>query len=810
LTSSKWGGLLTRLLILLFLINASPLLADLKASQQVIIDLANTPDNQELAATMLALADNSQIKSLNAALASNEWVHPNKDLLSAPRKHTSLWLKASLHNSSNQARTRWLVLEPWRLSRVDAFFFNPASSNLIWHTASGLAIPLKDRRVKNGKTIIPVHLNAGETQELLIKIHSDSLPFISIKSWEPVAYTESLTSKRTFLAALFAGILMLLVVLLLQFNLSLFITGSWLLIAFIFETEKDGFFSNYLLSFLENYSANIRISGWLFTEQLFLVTSVVLLGLQKKKNWRRFLVLTALLAFFVSGLSFWLDGVSVRNLGILVTGFYAISWLVMLIPAFQIKKPGQLIILLLLFIYWFTSTFLLLGYTFNFYYTSAFTAARIYIEIAIALALIITYSWQHKHQLKVTEDALKKHESEYRKMLENEVKARTEDLNSALETARKNNMAKVNFLGQVTHDLRSPLTAILGYAQLQATKAVSSHKANQIIQDSATYMKDLVDGLVNYAKDITQDSEQRDIYLIAFIDNLVNQVHMLANKQGNRFQLKIETELPTVIRCNSTQLQRILLNLLDNAAKYTQQGYISLTISVNNSSTGKPQLAFCVTDTGQGMTIEQLQKIYQPFYQTSKNNPGFGLGLSICIELVESMGGTFNLKSEPGKGTVASFTIPYTPGDEQLVNPSLPAVQDLLPDFNAQGKAVWIVEDSLKIGELLESELTDMGFTTQLTSSAEAFIEAMAKTDERPAAIITDYRLPKASGAQVLSAVRSDWPGVPVILLSATQNNNPQPFKASEPRFDAYLSKPVDLLELRLKLAELCNLEPKD
>src|SRR5690554_4800928 len=268
------------------------------------------------------------------------------------------------------------------------------------------------------------------------------------------------------------------------------------------------------------------------------------------------------------------------------------------------------------------------------------------IEIVIALALIFTYSWQQKKQLKVAERALKKQELESRNALEQAVKDRTEELNGALESARKASTAKVNFLGQVTHDLRSPLTAILGYAQLQANDVVSAPEANQVIQNRALYMKDLVDGLVNYARDITvANDESHDIYLIAFIDNLVNQAHIIASEQDNQFQLKIETDLPTIIRCNRTHLQRILLNLLDNAAKYTQQGDISLSITFNDSPDHEPSLVFCVRDTDCGIAPHHLEKIYTPFYQASENNPGAGLGLAICFELAETLGGSLHLES---------------------------------------------------------------------------------------------------------------------------------------------------------------------
>ncbi|MDO6823564.1 ATP-binding protein [Marinobacter sp. 1_MG-2023] len=756
---------------------------------------------------MTTISGSRNVQNYHDALNSTDWAHPGEDTFNAPRQHTTTWLNATLHNSSGQALTRWLVLEPWRMTRVDAFFLSPTSKALLWQKTTGLAQPLQDRTISNGKSVIPVKLNAGETQQLLLKIDSDSLPFVSVKSWEPASYAQSIHEKRVFQIVLFACIVMLLTVLTLKFNAGLFITGLWLLIAFIFETEKDGFFSLYLLPVLENYSTNLRVSAWVFTEQLFLTTSVFLLGLHQHRFWRRFLALTAISAVVTACLTFVLDGVSIRSWGILITGLYALSWPFMIPPTLQAKRPGQTPILLLLFAYWVTSSFLLLGYTFNFYYTSAFAGVRIYVEIFIVLALILTYNWQQKRQLEIAATALRVKESESRELLEKAVENRTKELNHALETAKKANTAKVNFLGQITHDLRSPLTAILGYAQLQAVDAVSRQKANQVIQDRALYMKDLVDGLMDYARDITAyNDELRDVYLIAFIDNLVNQAHIIAGKQNNDFQFNIETELPTVIQCNSTQLQRVLLNLLDNAAKYTDNGKITLSIAFDNNQDGEPSLVFRVTDTGRGITPHQLEKIYTPFYQSSKSNPGAGLGLAICFELTKKLGGKLHLDSEPGKGTTATCTIPYIAGNEQLVSPALPVMHDFLPVFDAQGKIAWVVEDSLQIRDLLDDELTNMGFRVELFTTAEMFMEAVTPGGNVPDIIITDYHLPGASGAEVLNAARSCWPGVSVILLSGKQELSSEPMENTSETFNAYLSKPVDLREMRLTLAELCNL----
>ncbi|NWN91633.1 response regulator [Marinobacter adhaerens] len=805
---NNWTAALAAVITTFCLFLSSAALAS-SADSNVSIDLAKVPDSSELTGAMLAISGNKNIQTLSDARKATGWVRPGKDTLDAPRQHTTTWLKASLHNSSDQPLIRWLVLEPWRLNQVDAFFLSPATGETLQQNTTGLAIPLQDRSVSNGKTVIPVQLNAGEAQQLYLKIYSDSLPFISVKSWEPVSYSQHINASRIFQVALFSGIVMLLVILVLQFNVSLMVTGTWLLVAFVFEAEKNGFFSNYLLSFLENHSANLRVSAWIFTEQLFLVTSVFLLGLSKSRSWRIFLILTAIPAFIMAGLTFVLDGVSIRNLGILLTGLYATSWLFMIRPALHTRYTGQITILLLLSVYWAISAFLLVGYTFNFYYTSAFTAARIYIEIAVALALILTYSWQQKHLIKRATQALNIQRAKSRQALEQAVKDRTEDLNTALETARKASQAKVNFLGQVTHDLRSPLTSILGYAQLQAADSVSPQKATQVIQDRALYMKDLIDGLVDYARDLTENDELQDIYLIAFIDNLVNHAHIIASKQNNRFQLKIETDLPTVIRCSSKQLQRILLNLLDNAAKYTTNGRFSLSVAVTGNTNQKQSLVFRVSDTGQGIPAEQLEKIYTPFYQGSGSNPGAGLGLAICFELVDNMAGSLELESEPGKGTIATCTIPYVAGDEQLAPTCLPATQDLLPVFDAHDQRALIVEDSSQVRELLDRELTDIGFETRLFATAEAFAATANSTRKAPGVIITDYYLPDGSGCDVLRIAQAHWPGVPVVLLSAIPNNHCELGIHSSERFDACLPKPIDLLELRFTLAELCNLSPE-
>src|SRR5690554_3838220 len=153
-------------------------------------------NGEELAEKMQTLPVGENINSLENAIQASGWNYPSKNILNSPRQEKTIWLQASFHNDGDQALVRWLVVEPWRVGLVDAFFLSPESNQLLWHKKTGLGVPLQDRAISNGKTVIPIQLGAGDTQKLLLKISSDSLPFISIKSWEPVSYAQHVDSKR--------------------------------------------------------------------------------------------------------------------------------------------------------------------------------------------------------------------------------------------------------------------------------------------------------------------------------------------------------------------------------------------------------------------------------------------------------------------------------------------------------------------------------------------------------------------------------------------------------------------------------------
>ncbi|MGB2130249.1 MAG: ATP-binding protein [Marinobacterium sp.] len=321
-------------------------------------------------------------------------------------------------------------------------------------------------------------------------------------------------------------------------------------------------------------------------------------------------------------------------------------------------------------------------------------------------------------------------------------------------------------------------------------------------------MLNLVNRLVGYAQGPSSGALQlTSLYLPAFIESIGHEAEMLAARNGNRFVLEIEQPLSAVIRCDETVLREIMLNLLDNAAKYTQEGDIRLRLS-GRPVPGDKQLLlrFVVDDTGCGMTPEQQAKLFEPFYRVSADVEGVGLGLPIVKQLVEKAGGTIHMSSSLGQGCRVQVDLPVEEGQEQAEFALLQVPADMLPQFDAEGRSAWIVEDADAIRELLVLELETLGFEVKAFADAETAI-SLLDAGRSPDLILTDYLLPGASGDTLLQVMARLQLRVPVILLSATWSLQAAITHVPGEGFAACLGKPVDLIRLRREVAKACGLE---
>jgi|25_taG_2_1085351.scaffolds.fasta_scaffold02506_2 signal transduction histidine kinase/ActR/RegA family two-component response regulator len=792
-------------------------LINFPADAATVIDLHSASSQSNLVMDMAGFeAAPDSIPSPQKALETGQWknIKENQHLLEAPRQYSTLWLHATLSNTDSHSIVRWLEISPWRLSTIDAWLIDPQTGEEIEHFQTGRDIPITDRQIASIRALIPIDLPANTSRQLLIRIYSDSRPFLTINSWNPIDFISEENNRYFTHSILLAIILTLSSVLIIQFKTPYLLASFWTISMFIFESEKEGYISYLLFNTLTDYADNIRFSSAIIAKALFAIFSTYLLGLRHHYIWRWTLPVATFIAIFYSVLTFILDSVTSRNLASFIHVAFSIAWISMLPTAIKQKHPKQLLIIIFLCLAWTTSTTFVLMYIFNIDYTAEFATMRIIIEAIVVLGLLLVYARQKRDKEKSLELQLRHHEKASREQLEQKVTERTQQLHQALAEAKKANDSKTNFLRQVTHDLKSPLTSIMGYAQLLRAESGSTGKMSNTIYSSAQHMLNMINRLIDYARDATtNDINISDIYLYSFLHNIKNESIVLAKKNHNIFTLKIDTTLCTVISCDETFLKEILLNLIDNACRNTVKGYISLGVAYKKEVDKTPaQLTFIVKDSGIGIPPEKKEQIFEPFYRVDHTKGGAGLGLSIVQELVNKLGGEIQLNSTLDVGTEIHVRLPVQVGSEAKETALEQIPNHVLPCYNAQGLSAWLVEDAKPIRQLLTQELCTNGFYVTSFQSAEEAISALQSNGKTPDLIITDHQLPDASGDSVLKAAKQRRSTLPVILLSATwylQRDETELVSTLQPtnHYSAYLGKPIDLAHLRRSIAAICQLQ---
>ena len=384
-------------------------------------------------------------------------------------------------------------------------------------------------------------------------------------------------------------------------------------------------------------------------------------------------------------------------------------------------------------------------------------------------------------------------------------------LRDAVLRANAADRAKTDFLARASHDLRAPLTSIIGYAQLLQGCGGTAGQHGQIIRHSADHMLTLINDLVEYASGSLRDEiDARPQRLPEFIERLTHEATMLARRNHNRFVLQRRDGLPGVVWMDARRVQQIVGNLIENAAKFTRQGSIELTVghSTDGAPAGGVMLQIEVRDTGCGISADDLPRVFEPFFRCgdSRRIEGTGLGLPIVDLWIKRLGGSLQLDSALGVGTRIRLAIPLKLGSEGDIEARQPHEEALPAPFGG-GRRLWVVEDAAETRGQLVDILENAGFVVACAEDGQAFIERIGAADAAaPCLVLTDLMMPGADGHAVCAAVRARWPGVPVVLLSAQAPDA----GGTDSAFDARLHKPVTPARLRAALAGLLAPAPAE
>ncbi|MGC2404339.1 MAG: response regulator [Acidobacteriaceae bacterium] len=378
----------------------------------------------------------------------------------------------------------------------------------------------------------------------------------------------------------------------------------------------------------------------------------------------------------------------------------------------------------------------------------------------------------------------------------------------ALEMAKQSNRAKSDFLANMSHEIRTPMNAILGIAYLARRAAPNAKLVDYLdkIGNAAQSLLSIVNDILDFSK---IEAGKLELEVINFslpevLRNLLDVVGQKAQDKGLDVESAIADGVPAVLVGDPLRLGQILINLTNNAIKFTNVGKIAIRAVAEDISATHLRLSISVADTGIGMTAEQVATLFQPFNQGdtsfTRKYGGTGLGLAICNQLTDLMGGEIRAESELGKGSTFHFTATF--GIAKEIAPT-----SLAPKAIAlQHKSVLVVDDSEGARHSLLTMLEHQGLRTRAVSSGEEALSALARAyqmGDPVDLVLLDWRLPGIDGVETARRIKADpnLSRLPALLMVSAFDREEIFADRKDNGFDGFLSKPVSEKQLEERVA---------
>lgn len=380
-------------------------------------------------------------------------------------------------------------------------------------------------------------------------------------------------------------------------------------------------------------------------------------------------------------------------------------------------------------------------------------------------------------------------------------------LQKAKENAESANNAKSRYLTGISHELRSPLNTVLGYAQLmemdQKIEAKTREKIS-VIRRSGEHLADLIEGLLDISKIEAGrlDIQRNAIPFIPLMNQLEHMFRLQAEDKGLAFIYTCHSRLPHTVMGDEKRIRQILINLLSNAIKFTESGSVELSLSYRN------QVAeFKIRDTGRGIPEDEFERIFKPFERVRRpGDPavsGTGLGLTITRLLTDIMGGDIVVENNPTGGTTFTLWL-------MLSSVDTPIKPDLKPKriygYTGQKYKVLVVDDDASHRGLVSDLLSPLGFGVVETPDAAACLDMVAEFT--PDIFLIDRLMPGMDGPTLAKKLRQIGFTVPILMVTANANEDTVEHNDNiDDAYNEYLIKPIRLDNLLNRLAHYLKIE---
>jgi signal transduction histidine kinase/CheY-like chemotaxis protein len=355
------------------------------------------------------------------------------------------------------------------------------------------------------------------------------------------------------------------------------------------------------------------------------------------------------------------------------------------------------------------------------------------------------------------------------------------------QEAERASQAKSRFIASMSHEFRSPITSIMGHAEMLKT-ALPGSARTAAIQRASWHLLTLVENLLEQAR--TGEGIVHinivPVDIAAVIDDMKEMFTVQAQSRDLEFNVHAESGVPVVFS-DELRLRQVLINLISNAIRYTDKGSIELACSFDDQA-----VHFSIRDTGKGIAAEDIERIFDAFTRLGDDGGGAGLGLTISQQLVSALGSELTVESKPGEGSVFKFSLPYR------------TVADAAIEGDLNGVSILLVEDDDDLREMYRIFMEDWGMDV---TAVPGFAHAISAFDDNKTDVLmTDFNLSDGKGTALISELRKLSPTTVSILCSGSGcTENGLPFEPASA--DALIVKPIVAEHLKSVILSTLNTE---